>query len=87
MNVTVRIPDEIAERLGAVGGDLARRALEAFAVEEYRAGRLTDHELRQLLGFGSRVALDAFLKARGVYLAYDGNDLDEDRRDLERLGL
>ena len=42
MNVTVRIPDELAERLAAEGGDLERRALEAFAVAEYHAGRLLD---------------------------------------------
>ncbi|TXN60523.1 UPF0175 family protein [Methylobacterium sp. WL6] len=87
MNVTVPIPDDLARRLAADGGDLARRALEAFAVEEFRAGRLTPPELRTLLGFGTRAALDAFLKARNVFVVYDLTDLDDDRRDLDRLGL
>ncbi|GJD44993.1 hypothetical protein AFCDBAGC_2862 [Methylobacterium cerastii] len=87
MNVTVPIPDDLARRLAADGGDLGRRALEAFAVEEFRAGRLTQAELRALLGFGTRAALDAFLKARDVFVAYDVPDLDADRRDLDRLGL
>ena len=39
MNLNVEIPDDLARRLGAAGGDLSRRALEGFAVEEYRAGR------------------------------------------------
>ena len=34
MNITVRIPDELAARLAAEGGDLERRALEGFAVVE-----------------------------------------------------
>ena len=61
MELTVAIPDDLAERLGADGEDIARRALEAFAVEAYRAERLTLPELRRLLGFGTRAALDAFL--------------------------
>jgi len=51
MNVTVQIPDDLARRLTAAGGDLWRRALEALAVEEY--GRLTKPELqrpRMLIG-------------------------------------
>jgi hypothetical protein len=48
MNVTLRIPDDLAKRLSAAGDDLSRRALEAFAVDEYRAGRLTRPELRRL---------------------------------------
>lgn len=63
VNVILPIPDDLARRLGS-GDDLARRALEAFAVEEYRAGRLTRPELRHLLGFATRPEFDAFLKAR-----------------------
>lgn len=85
MNVTVTIPDDIAERLGS--SDIARRALEAFGVEEYRAGRLTPPELRRLLGFSTRTALDAFLKARQVHAPFDADDFDRDRRDLDGLGL
>ncbi|MCL4541996.1 MAG: UPF0175 family protein [Chloroflexi bacterium] len=66
MKLTVQIPDELAERLGAEGGDLSRRALEALALEEYRSGHLSKAELRQLLGYSTRAALDGFLKAHGV---------------------
>ncbi len=52
MDVKVRIPDELAARLSAAGGDLSRRALEALALEEFRSGRLSKAELRTLLGFG-----------------------------------
>ena len=43
LNITVRIPDDFAKRLGS--GDLGRRVLEALALEEYRAGRLTTADL------------------------------------------
>ncbi len=87
MNITVPIPDAIGRRLAASGNDIAGRALEAFAVEEFRVGNLSQAELRDLLGFATRGALDAFLKTRRVYTNLDIGDLDQERRDLDRLGL
>jgi hypothetical protein len=87
MNVIVQIPDDVAQRLIAVGGDLSRRVLEAFALEEYKLGHLTKRELRRLLGFGTRDALDGFLKARDVFEPYSLDDLERERRDLRRLGF
>jgi len=87
MNVVLPIPDDLAARLGADGGDLSRRALEAFSIEEFRAGRLTPPELRRLLGFTTRYELDGFLKAHGVYEDYSIEDLERDRQDLEQLGF
>ena len=87
MNLTVEIPDDFADRLIAAGGDLSRRALEALALEEYKLGRLTRPELRQLLGFGTRAELDAFLKTHEVFASYTPADLEQDRRDLRRLGF
>ena len=63
MNLTVHIPDEIAGRLSAGGGDLSRRALEALLAEEYKHDRLTKSELQQLLGIETSFELDGFLKA------------------------
>jgi hypothetical protein len=87
MNVTVHIPDELAARLAAEGGDLERRALEGFALAEYQAGRLTGSELRQLLGISTRYELDGFLKAHGVFEEYTLQDLEQERQTLERLGF
>jgi uncharacterized protein UPF0175 len=87
MQVTVEIPDDVAERLKAAGGDLSRRALEAFALEEYKRGQLTKPELRRLLGFNTRDALDGFLKTHGVFESYTLDDLARERSDLERLGF
>ena len=87
MNITVPIPDALGRRLAASGNDIARRALEAFAVEEVRVGNLSQAELRDLLGVATRGALYAFLKTRRVYTDLDIGDLDQERRDLDRLGL
>lgn len=87
MELTVHIPDELAERLKAAGGDLSRRALEALALEEYKLGHLTTGELGRLLGFETRVALDGFLKGHGVMLDYTLDDLERERQDLKRLGF
>ena len=87
MDVTLHIPDELAKRLKAAGGDLSRRALEALALEEYKLGHLTVAELRRLLGFETRGALDGFLKTRGVNIYYTLDDLERERQDLSRLGL
>ena len=87
MDVTVHIPDDLASRLSAAGGDLSRRALEALALEEFKSGHLTKPELRELLGYETRTALDGFLKAHAVYEEYTVEDLDQERRDLMRLGL
>ena len=48
MNVTLEIPDDVAERLTAAGGDLSRRVLEALVLEEYKHSRLTRPEARRL---------------------------------------
>jgi hypothetical protein len=87
MNVTLEIPDDVAERLTAAGDDLSRRALEALVLEEYKRGRLTRPEMRRLLGFETRAELDTFFKAHEVFGTYTVADLEQDRRDLRRLGF
>jgi predicted HTH domain antitoxin len=87
MNVTIQLPDDLAQRLSAEGRDLSRRALEALAIEEYRNGHLSTAELRRLLGFRTRMALDGFLKAHGILADYTLADLEQERQDLRRLGF
>jgi len=82
--ITVRIPDDLARRLGTVG-EIERRALEALAVEEFKLGHLTKPELRRLLGFGTRMKLDEFLKAHDVYEPYTLDDLEREREDLAAI--
>jgi hypothetical protein len=53
--------------------------VEALALEEYRAGRLTRPELRRMLALETRAELDGFLKARGIDEAMSEAELDRDR--------
>ena len=80
MNLTVEIPDDIALRLTEAGGNLPRRALEGFALEEFKIGRISRAELRRLLGFGTRNELDGFLKAHGVDSDYTMEDFEHKRQ-------
>jgi hypothetical protein len=86
MQVTVEIPDEMAQRLIPAGQDPARTTLEAVAIEGYRSGLLTSSQTRLLLGFETGYELDGFLKAHNVWEhAYGLEDLEQDRRTLDQL--
>ena len=78
MEVTLHIPDDIAKRLSAAGGDVSRRALEAIALEGYREQTLTLHQVSEMLGL-SRVETEDFLGEHHVPLAViDEADLDRE---------
>ena len=87
MQFTVQIPDDLASRMSASGGDLSRRALEALALEEFKGGHITKPELRRLLGFESRYELDEFLKSHDVFEEYTLEDLEQELQGLRRLGV
>ena len=83
MNVSLEIPDDIGSRL-APTGDLSRKVLETFALEELKAGRITEPELCRILGLAP-IQLDRFLKAHGVYEDYTMEDFEKERAAL--IGL
>ena len=85
MDVTLQIPDDIAAHLAKGEGDLDRRALEGFALEEYKAGRITKVQLRHMLGL-ERIELDGFFKSHGVYDDYTMEDFEAERQALAGLG-
>jgi hypothetical protein len=87
MELTVQIPDDVAQRLSAAGGDLSRRALEALVAEEFRQGHLTKPDLRRLLGCETSDQIDSFLKAHDVWIDYSVEDLERERAGLRRLGF
>lgn len=80
MEITVQLPDDLAQH-----ADPVREALEAFALEGYRTGTLTPYQTRTLLGFRTRYQFDGFLKTHGVLEhAYTVEDLEEDAKGFER---
>lgn len=88
MQVTIELPDDIAGEI-ARGKDAAlhRAVLEAVALEGYRSGSLTHAQVGRLLGIDYRFDVDVFLKQHGACTGYTQEDLERDRRALERLGV
>jgi hypothetical protein len=78
MTVVLNLPEDIARDLAAHEGDLSRTALESLALEGYRAGHLSEEQVRRMLGFDSRLEVHAFLKQRAVHLNYTEADLAHD---------
>ena len=87
MELTVQIPDDVAQRLKEAGDDLSRRALEAWVAEEYKHGHLSKPDLRRLLAFETSDQIDSFLKAHDVWIDYSLEDLEQERQGLKRLGF
>jgi len=84
MQVAVEIPDQFVHSLVPTGRDAARSLLEESVAGAYRGGRLTMEQVRQLLGYGTRMQVDAFLQQHEIY-DYTSVDLDKDMATLDRL--
>jgi chromosome segregation and condensation protein ScpB len=67
-------PDELSAALASPGQDLSRSAFEALALTAYRELKITAAQLRQLLGYETRMEVDTLLKKRGVELEYTKED-------------
>ena len=78
MEISLNIPDDIARELAPEGTDLSWAALEALALEGYRARVLFESDLCRMLGFESGLDVHAFLKEHGVYLQYGLAELQRD---------
>ena len=85
MEITFHIPDDVARQIAAEGKDPARVALEALALEGYRAGQLSESAVREMLGFESRLDVHAFLKQHGAYLQYGLPELEQDIATADKL--
>ncbi len=85
MQITVELPDDIAQH-----SDPGREELEALAIEGYGLEKLSHFQAAQMLGL-TRLQFDGFLKGRNVYdHAYSAEDLKRDLatiRELEEKGF
>lgn len=84
MHVAIELPEDIARRLAEGSEDLLRRALEALAADAYRSRLLTRAEVQRMLDL-SWHETERFLAEHGAELHYTEEDLEEDRKTLERL--
>jgi hypothetical protein len=85
MDVRLQIPDDVALVIQGQQPDLSRAALEALALEGYRSERLSEGQVRRLLGFRTRMQVHAFLNAHNVYLHYPIGELESDLASLKQF--
>jgi Uncharacterised protein family (UPF0175) len=84
VHITLDIPDNIPNVV-APDQDPARAALEAMALEGYRSQRLSEYDVRELLGFTTPMRVHGFLKEHGVHLNSSMADLEHDIRESDRI--
>jgi hypothetical protein len=85
MQITIELPDDIAQQLDQPPKQASRRILELIVADQYRQGRLGAAEVRNLLGFESRWATYEFLKQEKAYLPYTENDLEQDVQTISEI--
>ncbi len=84
MQITLELPEDIVQELRSKWKDLPRAAIESLALEAYRSQALTSAQIRRLLGFETRMQVDAFLKEHEVY-DFTVADFEQDRETLRQL--
>jgi hypothetical protein len=85
MDVQLQIPDDVARVIQNQQPDLSRAALEALALEGYRSERLSEGQVRRMLGYRTRMQVHTFLKAHNVYLNYSTHELENDLASLKHF--
>lgn len=83
MQVTFKLPDEIAEGLGR-DEEIPRRVLEALILQRYMSEEISLGRLAELLGL-SRTEAESFLDRNNARLPYTREMLEEDRRNLAEV--
>ena len=84
VEITVKLPENVARTFGETPEDMGRHLLENAAIEEYRAGRLSHRQVGEMLGLDYWQA-ERFLTEHRVPLNYSMADLEADRATLERI--
>lgn len=75
---------KIVQELRTNWKDLPRAAPESLALEAYRSNALTAAQPPRLLGFETRMQVDAFLKKHEVY-DITVADFEQDRETLRQI--
>lgn len=78
MEISLEIPESVAQSLGYAPGVWPRRALEALLVDECARGNLTRGKVAELLGLGFHEAEELFRDCR---VPYPIKSLADDRLD------
>ena len=78
MEVTITLPEDIATVFLGGGENMEREVLEAMALEGYRERKLSQAQVRRMLGFATDMQTDAFLKEHEIYLEYGLLDIERE---------
>ena len=84
MQVTVKMPDQVARQWGETPNAVGRHVMEDAAIEGYRAGRLSQRQVGAMLGL-DYWQTETFLSERAVPLNYSAADLAGDKATLEKI--
>ncbi len=84
MEVTINLPEDVAKVFLANGENIEREVLEATALEGYREGKISHAQVGRMLDL-NRFEVEEFLKEHNISLNYSVEDLEQDRRTLEKL--
>ena len=83
LEVTVKLPENVARAFGETTADISRHLLESAAIEGYRAGNLSHRQVGAMLGLDYWTT-ESFLQDRRVPLNYTVADLEADRATLDK---
>lgn len=81
MRFSVEVPDTIAHQLHLDGAEGERHALEIFAIEGYRRGKLSRGQVSELLGLEFNET-ERLLKESGCGLGLTVKDYEQDSKRL-----
>ena len=84
MEVTINLPEDVVNVFSANGENIEREILQATALEGYREGKLSQAQVRRMLGFQTDMQVDAFLKEHQIYLEYGLDDIKRETEFLNR---
>ena len=84
MQVTVKMPDEVARQWGETPDDVGRHVMEDAAIQAYQAGRISHRQVGEMLGLDYWQA-EAFLRERAVPIKYSAMDLEADNAALDKI--
>ena len=84
MQITLELPEDVAQGMESKWKDLPRAALESLALEAYRSHAITAAQLRRLLTSETRMQVGAFLKEHEVF-DFTMTDFEQDRETLRQL--
>jgi hypothetical protein len=85
MQVTLNIPDVIAQQLTPDVTRISRVIVENLAAQAYRSGVLSSREVSVLLGHDSRWETEDFLSAHDAWPGLSVDEAAEDSRALSGL--